>query len=127
MVTALRQVKYCEKFLQICSVRLLIIKQQWKDHVLLNGSFWNQVERLENEPDIPTAENGKSAFLHGKSVSAVNEYLTGCRCIKCTNHIQECTLAGTGFSHDSHILTHGDGKADILQCLYSRRMSYRFC
>ena len=118
MVTAFLQIKNGKQFFQIFSVRLLIVKQHREHNILLHGKLRHQIERLKYKSDIPAAENGKFAVIHGKNFLAANRDFAGVRRVKRADHIEQRTFAGAGFSNNGHILALWNGKADLFQGMY---------
>ena len=77
-----------------------------------------KVELLKHEAQVITAECGDLALLNlGKLLPVQNHSALGWFVEGCQN-VQQCGLAGAGFTHDGHIFAILYGEADIPQCFH---------
>ena len=119
MITTIFQIQNRQQFLQISLVRLLIIQQQRKNHILFHRQLRDKVKRLKDKADIPAAKYRQFSVIHGKNVLTINQHLSRSWHIQRTDHIKQCAFTRTRFSDDCHIFSLRNRKANIPKRFYS--------
>ena len=117
MAAAFFQAQHRQQFFQILFVWLLIVQQHRENDILFHRQLRDQVEALENETDIPSAEYRQVAFLHRENVFTVDEHFAGSGSVQCADHIQQRTFAGTRLTDNRNKLTFGDGEGGVFQSM----------
>jgi hypothetical protein len=77
-----------------------------------------QVEELEDEPDVPAAERGRLVGPHVAQALAVDEHLADRRPVEPRDDVEQRGLAGPAGSHDGDRPTLAHGERDVAQRLH---------
>ena len=85
---------------QIRAIRV----QERKLHVLQGRRPGEQVEALENEPQLPAPNLGQSVFIEKTNLHSIQEHAAGGRAVQAPQEIHERTLSRTRSSHQRHEL-----------------------
>ena len=81
-------------------------------HVLRRRAAREQVERLEDEPDLPVAYVGKLVVGQRADLDAVQPIRAAGRRVEAAQHVHQRRLARTAGAHDGHVLAAADLKVD---------------
>ena len=97
------------------AARQLAGQGQWQCHVVGDGFGSQQVEVLENHPDL-LAEAAQLAGVERGNVLAIDDDLAAGRLFKAVDQTQHGALAGAGVADKAEHLAIFDGKAGRIQC-----------
>ena len=88
---------------------------QGQGDVFCRGHGRNQVEGLEDDPHMLTAEAGQSVLVEGAEVLAGDRDAAGARPLQPADDGQERGFAGAGRADHRHMAAMIDGEADTAQ------------
>ena len=71
--------------------------------IVAQGEIIKQIEILEDEAKIFSAESGKRFVADFGKRLAVKQHIALCRLVECCKDIEQRGFAGTGFAHDGDI------------------------
>ena len=93
-------------------------QMQRKRHVLQARKSRQQIEELEDEPDLVAANASQIVVAEFRKRLAVQFYFAGARMIQPADQIQHGGFSGSGRTHDGRHLALGDRKIDPVQRRY---------
>jgi len=76
--------------------------------VVLCGEHGDEVEGLEDEPDVPAPEPGEAGVGQGGEILPVHEDLAGVEVGEAGDGVEKRALAGAGRAHDGDEFARGD-------------------
>ena len=98
MVCAVRKTHGLEclhrPFVSFCSLERSVGIEQWQLDVVEGGCSREQVEPLEDEPDLVVANLRQLVFLQMGDVAAIEEILTARRMVQAPEDVHECRFTG---------------------------------
>src|SRR5262245_61091062 len=77
-----------------------------------------EVERLEDEPDLLVPNTGQGVVTHLRDFQAVQPIFAGVRRIQAPDDVHQRRLARTGRTHDGHVFVAPDGDVDTAKGAY---------
>ena len=83
--------------------------------VLQRRGAREEIERLKHEADLLVAHRGQLVIVHRLDRRAVEDVLPGGGAVEAADDVHERRLAGTGGSHDGHVLAVIDDEIDAAQ------------
>ena len=92
-------------------------QHQGQEDIILKAECIQQVKILKHKAKVVSSECGDFFFLYSRKAPAIQQDLAARGLIKCRQDVKQCSLSGSGFAHDRHILTLFHRKGHIRQGL----------
>ena len=115
MVQTLLQSKRFDQQVEPLAVRLLAGKGKRHDDVLFGGEHRQQVEALEDEADLVTAQQCQLVIVHTGQVLAIEHDVAAGGRVKAGQSVHQRGFAGAGRSHDGGEPALFEGDVDTAQ------------
>ncbi|MNE17979.1 hypothetical protein D3C80_1109810 [compost metagenome] len=106
---AVLQPKHFEQVIQPFLVDLPLVHQDRQGDVFHHIQSGNEVVKLVNQSDLPSAENGEFFIALGIYILPVQIHFSACRHVHAPDDVKQCGFAGAGGADDC-------GKLPLFDC-----------
>ena len=94
---------------------------EWQLDVLQGAGAWDQVEALEDEPDLAVAHDCELVVVEAADVDPVEEVAAAGRHVEAADDVHQGALAAAGRADDRDEVAALDREGDAAQSVHRRR------